>query len=378
MPEGKAILRVNLDETSVCLFQGDRKGTVFVKRKRRQSEPVQKVARGKRRCCLTHVAMVCDSTEIQPKLPQVVIGNTHTFKAGAFAELQASCPPNVTLVRQKSAWNNSSLCATIIRWLGRALRPYAERYQPILILDAARLHLSSGVLRACAVAGIWPIVVPAKLTWLLQPLDTHAFQLYKSHLKRAYQRARAEAHGDLDVKAFLPCLYETIRRILQGSRWASAFDRDGFGCAQAAVSVYVLRQLQLEAPLRIPASRPSLEDIKLCFPSGAKIPMATLFRPFDRPVASLHAASGDVPEAILAPRGPALLVAEPRTRGQRRAAEAVAVAAKDAAAAPAHAGPGAASSSAMPALAPGPVLGRTRAETRRLRSRAASSASLPA
>ena len=37
VPAGKQTLRINLDETSVCLFQGDAKGTVFFSKKRKRS-----------------------------------------------------------------------------------------------------------------------------------------------------------------------------------------------------------------------------------------------------------------------------------------------------------------------------------------------------
>ena len=33
VPSGRAVLRINLDETSICLWQSDRKGTVFVHKK---------------------------------------------------------------------------------------------------------------------------------------------------------------------------------------------------------------------------------------------------------------------------------------------------------------------------------------------------------
>ena len=80
VPEGKSVLRINMDETSVCLWQGHRRGTVFVDRKRRRGERVvQRVPRGKRRCCLTHVALICDRSDLQPLVPQVVIGNLKTF-----------------------------------------------------------------------------------------------------------------------------------------------------------------------------------------------------------------------------------------------------------------------------------------------------------
>ena len=48
VPPGHQLLRINLDETSVKLFQGDAKGTVFFKKRKRHAdedeEPVQKAS----------------------------------------------------------------------------------------------------------------------------------------------------------------------------------------------------------------------------------------------------------------------------------------------------------------------------------------------
>ena len=84
VPEGKTALHINIDETSISLYQGDGKGTViFGKRKhRRGAEPVQRVEKALKRTCVTHIAFICDRADLQPLTPQVVIGSC-TFQAGA-------------------------------------------------------------------------------------------------------------------------------------------------------------------------------------------------------------------------------------------------------------------------------------------------------
>ena len=154
----RELLRLNLDETSICLFQGSNKGNIFVARGARA---LQQVPIWKRRCRLTHVAIVCDQPCIQPLLPQVVIGNEKAFPAASMAALRSQAPANVFLVRQKIAWNNQILCARIITLLGNVISGYTDRYQPILLLDASKIHCTRAVLGACLRAGIWPILVPA-------------------------------------------------------------------------------------------------------------------------------------------------------------------------------------------------------------------------
>lgn len=333
VPSGKAVLRINLDETSICLFQGAGKGAVFVDKRRRRgegepalsAEPAQDVPQAKRRCCLTHVAFVCDRHDLQPLLPQIIVGNEHTFPAGAFAALQASCPANVRLVRQKSAWNNAELCGKVVQWLAEALGPRLGDLQPVLLLDACKLHFSRQVLQACAAHGVWPIFVPAKSTWLLQPLDTHAFLKYKAYLRGRYQKARiAHARGDLTIEQFLPCVCDAVRCVLERSKWAAAFEQNGFGSNQALLSRWVKGQVGVGGHVVAPATRPTLEQLQVCFPRRTKVPEAALWRPLQPPVpralsqasASRGASSSQAPPVV----GAAPLLTLARTRLQHRAA----------------------------------------------------------
>ena len=274
VPAGKRVLRLNLDETSVCLFPGTAKGTIMVKKRRLDAGPevAQRMQKAHRRTCLTHVGIICDHPGLQPLLPQVIIGNESTFLLRDWEELLHGTPPNVFLARQKSAWNSASMCVRVIELLAAALRPHLQEFQAILLLDACRLHIHQDVLRACVSAGIWPVVVPARTTWLLQPCDSHAFQKYKMYLKAAYHRKRATtAAGVLDVSAFLEVLYDTIKCTLRGRRWASAFDEDGFGNDQSGLSSFVKRQLALEQPPAVTRTPPSADELSLCFPKRAAV-----------------------------------------------------------------------------------------------------------
>ena len=323
MPAGKVPLRINLDETSICLYQGEGKGTIIADKKR--SRPMQNVSRGKRRCCLTHVAFLCDRPDVQPLLPQVLIGNEATFLVGLLPTLNLERPPSVRLLRQKSAWNCGETCARIIRMLGATLAPYTDAVQPILLLDAVRIHTTPQVLAACNAMKIWPVLVPAKLTWLLQPLDTDAFLPFKRRLRAAYQDACARsADGTLTTRQFLPCVYDAVNGVLSGRCWETTFEQNGFGSNQTNISPYVMRQLQIDAPPSILAVRPTLPQLVCCFPKRTKVPTAALWRQFDRVPTATPAPSAPSSSHLPAPASavvPALR--EPRTRAEhRRAAKA--------------------------------------------------------
>ena len=191
----------------------------------------------RRRTYMTYVALACDTPAAQRVLPQVIVGNFHTLPAKCMGALRAPLPANVTLLRQRSAWNNNLLCATIIRMIAAALAPFAGASQPVIFFDAARCHLNWNGFAACARFGIWPILVPAKLTWLLQPLDTHVFASFKRRAQAAALRVRCAGEKEGNVlKQVLAARCEAIETILLGSAWAHAFASNGFSDGQAGLS----------------------------------------------------------------------------------------------------------------------------------------------
>ena len=346
VPSGKRPLRINLDETSVCLDQGGGRGVVFARRGARPwQQPARRVSRARRRTCLTHVGFICDVPVVQRVLPQIIIGNLSTFLVRDWAVIKAAAPENVYVLRQKSAWNNANLLCRIIRLLGQLLAPYANEFQPILLMDACKIHLADSVLAACAAAGVWPIIVPAKLTWLVQPCDTDAFHPYKALLKKVYSERKAGAvSGQLGVVEFLECMYEAIRRVLCERQWGLSFSRNGFGWQQAALSERVLGHLGAQAPPSLPADEPSADTVRLCFPRRSRAPCerwlgvpsrGPLALPSPIVPAALPAPAPDAPVAASASSSsgagvtavPAVSSREPRTRAEHRAARAAAAAA---------------------------------------------------
>lgn len=316
VPAQRSLLRINIDETSVCLFQGTGKGTVFHSKKRGglNPEPTQPASRKRKRTCLTHVAVICDNPRLQPLLPQYIIGNCNTFLQRDWQGLLAGAPGNVVLVRQQSAWNNIKLFVQILQRLGAILRPYLVSYQPVVFFDACRLHCAREIFQTCLRHHLWVVLVPARTTWLLQPCDTHAFQRYKLILRNTYQAKRARSEGgELSMADFLDCMYAAIRVVLQGGRWNVAFDRDGFGQSQAELSTYVREQMELEDDFVAPASRPSEGQLRLCFPQGARVHVPSVL-----PVVPGASARPSLPVGLrLFPRVPAGSTNAPRlARGQ--------------------------------------------------------------
>ena len=176
---------------------------------------------------MTHVAIICDRSEIEPRLPQVLIGNKHRFTQTLVAGALGSKPSNVHLFRRKSSWSNSTCMVEVLDLLAEALRDFPA-FQPILLLDTATCHMSDSVAAKAASLNIWLVPVPAGLTHLLQPLDVYGFAGYKEFLRNAYRTERA-AHGKVTPKSWLKLLFDVCTRFLNSRKWSVAFFQVGLG-----------------------------------------------------------------------------------------------------------------------------------------------------
>ena len=282
VPVGVRPLRLNLDETSVCLYQPSPRGIICVDRKRARmlTQPVPQV---KRKRFLTYVSIISDCGAVQRNLPQFLIGNESVLRKSDMPELLSVIGPNVRLLRRKSAWVNQVVMAEILRELRRALAPFMKGYQPILSFDAAPQHTTPSVFRLARGLQIWPLTIPAKLTWLIQPLDTHVFASFKRRLEHIHQAACISAvRGDVTLAMFLQCVGAAIEDVVLHGSWAQAFGSDGFGHMQAGLSDRVRAELGLEGSATCPAACPTLEQVACCFPKRFRLTPEIAFGPAGR------------------------------------------------------------------------------------------------
>lgn len=274
------IVRLNLDETRVLYYVKSGVGNVAVRRGGPGStrpRPQQIASKGAQRAAMTHVGIVCDDSTLQGYLPQVFIANDHLIRARDVLAVEADLPPCTHLIRGTSSWNNNEKMVRIIGLLGAVLQARAPGALAILSMDAVRLHLSERVLQECASWRIRVVVVPARLTWLLQPLDTHVFAQLKRAIRDAYQeRVGREGARALSTQSWVSVVTNTVYCFLRRGQWATAFDHNGFGAAQQMVSQRVLTALDWQAPPAVPSLEPSEAQVRSLCPQGSRLDVRLL------------------------------------------------------------------------------------------------------
>ena len=124
------------------------------------------------------------------------------------------------------------------------LEPVLATMQPILTFDAAPLHIQPSVLELLGELDMWWLLIPKKLTWLFQPLDTHAFGQYKRYTRNRWLDTLLAQQGLRNVKDAILIVINTIRAILEGKSCITAFKANRLAEDIYSASEYIRKQLE--------------------------------------------------------------------------------------------------------------------------------------
>ena len=270
-----------MDESPIKLFQ-DRQlpGLIAVPKqelKKKAETLLRKASLGLRRSVITLIAFVCDCDEVQKMLPQVIVGNRRLLPRW-LARLHKKRGDSVYVLSRDSGWNDAKLMSELLKLLGKLLEPYSKTHSFILIVDAHGAHIAPSVFEAAARAGLFLMILPASMTHILQPLDTHVFSVLKIMLWKAMQAsALTSSSGEFDLVKFMEVACDTIAEVMSHAN-PHAFASCGFSEKQQGVSNRVLNALEWVAVPEVGADVPTLQELQLLWPQGKEIPIMSVFR----------------------------------------------------------------------------------------------------
>ena len=120
---GKKISWINLDETSIK--RSDAGSGLVVKRSwwpAGHQAPGPAASTREQRGCATFVCLCTPDTALQAALPKIWIGNQYLFKASELKACASRQPPQVVLLREKTAWMTAALMPRIFKEIAASLK----------------------------------------------------------------------------------------------------------------------------------------------------------------------------------------------------------------------------------------------------------------
>lgn len=209
----------------------------------------------------TLMATVCSRDDWQPLIPQIRLPRCKPGKLAPRKERAALHRAGAPL----QVWHGTRGVATtgiIRRWM-TCIRGAVDRQQPgtaiILILDCCPAHLSRIVLNHAARLHIRLVIIPARLTWLLQPLDTHVFAQLKNDIRSRLARiCIARDSGHVSTADAISTHGESIADVVSGRPWSASMKRTG-ATGETGNLRPAIRSLIGDDPME--PRRPTIDDL---------------------------------------------------------------------------------------------------------------------
>ena len=165
---------------------------------------------------------------------------------------------------------NAVMMKFLYRVVAERLAHLRDSHQIIFTTDTCKCHITKDTLACCGRHKMWPHLIPAKMTWALQPLDTHVFSKFKSTLATTWQRLQVAQSTPSKVEwaSMIKAVVQTTQDVLCGEPWVRAFNHTGVSGEMHLVSPHVLAKIGLsEAPV-LETRLPSAAQLQAIFPSS--------------------------------------------------------------------------------------------------------------
>lgn len=261
-----------MDEASLTCELTGIVGTVLKSRPSMGWRPGQRVRLGDRRGNVTYIASICNDEKVNKILPQILLGNSNRFLKRLMKDAAAAVGETVVIWRENSAWNNHYLMQKYIHLLCGRLREYLDQREVFLLMDMAPCHIHPSIFALARRKSIRIILIPAGLTGLLQPLDTHVFRQFRARMQRLWLESKSSADdGAVSLLAWLALVRSTIDDVVLRKDWRHAFEHVGLLSGQANMSPKSLKAFGWESPPVVGDGLPGLGQAAAMFPRRSNI-----------------------------------------------------------------------------------------------------------
>lgn len=276
---GRPVVVLNMDETTLSNIKRFKKGVVL------SGGPpgmVEKMSQPDGAIPHTSlIATISSDAELQRHLPQVRLVRTPRGRVPGRRTLQHYCQAGAPQIAWHGGggWNTVPSMLEYIRLIYSVCRKHLPGRAVVLVMDACSVHLTSVVLQAASRRGMQVVIVPAKMTWALQPLDVYVFRVLKDCARRLELDGR-EAAGEKRLTCLQRVLVhgDAVRRCLVNRQWHSEVVRCGLTGELAGTRSEVLSLL---SGMDTAARAPSVDEVQeiLQVPHGRARDLRALLLP---------------------------------------------------------------------------------------------------
>ena len=258
---------INMDETTISCLKRTKYGMVAPAAFNVSETSVESKRQGGfPRCAL--IASIVNDDALQPKLPQVFLPKTRAtfFPPKKIRGVFIDAGPPIRAYHGGSGFQSPASMRQWLRDLRHVLLAHRPNHEWVLVMDCYSVHTSRDVLRYARSLKFVVVLVPSRMTWLLQPLDTHVFADFKRTLRRLIMTRRIDSnYGRITWSEGLKTATQAVlAKLVQGS-WRLTMRGAGMGERSAALQPAIR---DLLSGVDLTPRPPALEEMRTVLGTG--------------------------------------------------------------------------------------------------------------
>ena len=237
-------LWINMDETAIKYHYTKIRG---YKTKTSSSELKEKMVDrashrdGKSHCTL--VSTLATDPVAQQRMPQFFTPNTKGRKKVWRAAKRKNAHANVHFHLDSTGWMTIENMKIYLDILAKVVKDLG-REKVVLVMDCHTGHIAVEILKKIMHLKWKVLLIPSKLTWLLQPLDVAMFAGLKSSLYRAHVENQVNSEtGVVQFEKWSTTMIAKVHSMLEVADGKTMFEKCGFGIPTHSVPKKILPYL---------------------------------------------------------------------------------------------------------------------------------------
>ena len=183
---------INIDESPIPYHVSGKKGLRLHPLSKKDDHEMRdrtSLAQIRSRCTL--IASIASDNTLQQHLPQVLMPNERGLKKKwQLASESATEYPCIQVLKGTQGWINTKSFKKYLHILHNIVKAKAAGKKIVLMMDCLASHISVEILRVIRKFKWRLMLIPSKLTYMLQPLDAYVFARLKHRLHHDHSYTR--------------------------------------------------------------------------------------------------------------------------------------------------------------------------------------------
>ena len=213
---------------------------------------VERATLNQRRAQCTLMAATVNDVDLQKTFPQVLLPNIvgHKKKWRDSVSL-AGAPQHIKVNKETNGWSTAESMKSYFETLSNHLKSKGI-HKVVIVMDCHPSHYAWPTLNYLKKLTWKVILVPSRLTWLLQPLDAYLFGAFKHRLSVSMAAKRtATQTGSLTFEEWLSVTLNCITTFLGEGHGTEAFRKCGCSGYEASLSDKVKQYISYDILMEV-------------------------------------------------------------------------------------------------------------------------------